>query len=113
MDQTPARLATFSLRLQRIKTVFLRKSLVGIRPRLPLILLGVGVLLLAALSVLNYLNSVRVVETELRGELKRDALAITRHIERQLHEREDALVSLAQSAALRDYVRGATQSPLG
>jgi signal transduction histidine kinase len=82
----------------------------GIRPRLLLILLGVGVLLLAALSLFNYLNSVSVVEAELRGEMRRDALAITQHIERQLHEREDALASLAQSAALRDYVRGASQS---
>jgi signal transduction histidine kinase len=82
----------------------------GIRPRPLLIILGIGVLLLVALTFINYLNSLSVVEAELRGEVGRDALAITRHIESRLRERVDTLSSLAQSASLHDYLRSVSQS---
>lgn len=81
----------------------------GIRPRTVLILLGAGVLVLVALGVFNFLHSASVLETELRGEMKRDALGITRHIETSLREREQAIVALADSTFVRSYLRSAME----
>lgn len=81
----------------------------GIRPRLLLIILGVGLLLLVALSLVNYLNSLSVVQAQLRGEVGRDALAITRRIESQLSERKQAIAALASSPFIRSYIVSAMQ----
>lgn len=59
-----------------------------------------------SLSVLLYWNSVRSVEMLLRSEVESDADRIVRGVEANLRERELGLVTLANSAALQDYVFG-------
>jgi signal transduction histidine kinase len=76
----------------------------GIKPRPLLITLGVGILFLVALNLISYLNSLSVVEAQLRGEMGRDALAITRRIESQLSEREQAIAALADLPSVSSYV---------
>ncbi|MDT4967846.1 MAG: hypothetical protein QOJ64_2583 [Acidobacteriota bacterium] len=75
----------------------------SIRPKL-LLILAIGVVPLVALSVVNYLNGVKVVEAQLRTDLARDAQAISRNIKSRLAEREEAMVSLANSRALKEYL---------
>ncbi|MBV9209594.1 MAG: HAMP domain-containing protein [Acidobacteria bacterium] len=58
------------------------------------------------LSVLLYWNGVRSVESLLRSEVESEAVRIGRGIEAHLREREVAMMSLASSAALQDYVSG-------
>jgi signal transduction histidine kinase len=79
---------------------------VGIRPKLFLIFFALGVAPMLSLSVLLYWNGVRSVETLLRSEVEGDAEGIVRGVEANLRERELGLVSLANSAALQDYVFG-------
>ena len=78
-------------------------SLMSIRPKL-LLILAIGVVPLVALSVVNYLHGVRVVEAQLRSDLDRDAQAISRNVKSRLAEREDAMVSLANTRALTEYL---------
>jgi signal transduction histidine kinase len=84
---------------------------VGIRPKLLIIFVALGVVPFVALSVISYLNGVRSIETQLRSDVERDALAVARDVETRLREREETLVSLARSPVLREYVRSATQQP--
>src|SRR5438270_12403678 len=81
----------------------------GIRPRILLILLLVGVSPALALSVFNYLSGARVVETELRDSVQRDARAVASLVEKRLREREVASASLARSTGLRSLVLSQTQ----
>jgi signal transduction histidine kinase len=84
---------------------------VGIRPKLLIIFVALGVVPFVALSVISYLNGVRSIETHLRSEVERDAQAVARDVEARLHEREETLVSLARSPTLREYVRSTIGQP--
>jgi signal transduction histidine kinase len=85
---------------------------VGIRPKLLIIFVALGVIPFVALSVVSYLNGVRSVEAQLRTEVQREAQAVTSDIEARLREREETLVSLARSPTLREYVQSsATAQP--
>lgn len=77
----------------------------GTRPKLLLLLMALGVVPLVALSIITYLNSVRTVEAQLRADVERDAQVVARSVETRLREREEALVSLARSTALSEYVQ--------
>src|SRR2546421_9825343 len=81
----------------------------GIRPRILLILLLIGVSPALALSVFNYLNSAHAIETELRTELQRSASVIASNVEKQLREREQAIVALASSPYVRGYIESAME----
>ena len=81
----------------------------GTRPKILLLFCGLGLIAVVALSVLNYQNATRAVETRLRAEIERETRAIARDVEVRLREREDALVALARSPGLRDYLRNAQQ----
>lgn len=81
----------------------------GIRPKLLIIFAALGVVPLVALSLINYLNGVRAVEAQLRGELQRGAQAVARNVEARLREREASLVSLSRSTAVSQYIQSATQ----
>jgi signal transduction histidine kinase len=83
----------------------------GTRPKILLLLFALGLLAVVALSVVNYRSGVRAVEGRLRGEVEREAHAIARDVEGHLREREEALIALARSPGLRDYVRSARQQP--
>jgi signal transduction histidine kinase len=76
----------------------------SIRPKLLLIFLALGILPLVALSVVNYLSSVRAVEAQLRTDVERDKQAVVRGLEARLHEREEDLLTLAHSSFVRGYV---------
>lgn len=82
------------------------------RSKILLLFFAVGVVPIVVLSVVNYRNGVRGVEARLRGEVEREAQGIARDVNTRLREREDALIALARSAAIRDYVRseGTSQS---
>lgn len=80
----------------------------SIRPKL-LLIVTLGIAPLAALSVINYFNGLKVVEAHLRADLERDAQAIARDVESRLSEREEALTSLSRSPLLRDYLRNRDQ----
>jgi signal transduction histidine kinase len=84
---------------------------VGIRPKLLLMFMALGVVPLVALSVFNYLSSARAVEAELRADAQRDALAVANDVEKRLGEREEAIASLARSAVVREYMQSATPLP--
>jgi signal transduction histidine kinase len=81
----------------------------GTRGKLLLLFLAIGVIPVVGLSIVNYLNGVRAVESQLRGEVEREARVIASDVESRLRERETALVALAHSPALRDYVRSEGQ----
>ena len=83
----------------------------GTRPKLLIIFAALGVVPLVALSVVNYLNGVRAVEAQLRGEVQRDALVVAQDVEMRLREREEAVVSLAHSPVLREYMQSVTLQP--
>lgn len=85
-------------------------SFMGIRPRILLILILLGVTPALALSVFNYLSGARVVETELRTVAEHDARAVASLVEKRLREREDVLASLARSTTLRSLVQSQDQS---
>ncbi|HKR02894.1 MAG TPA: ATP-binding protein [Pyrinomonadaceae bacterium] len=74
--------------------------------KLLLLFLAISVVPVVTLGFINYRSGVSAVETQLRGEVEREAQVITREFESRLREREDALSALARSPALRDYVRG-------
>ncbi|HKC63393.1 MAG TPA: ATP-binding protein [Pyrinomonadaceae bacterium] len=78
----------------------------GIRPRILLILILLGVSPALSLSLFNYLTGARVVETELRDVAQRDAHAVASDVEKRLREREDASATLSRSTALRSLVQG-------
>jgi signal transduction histidine kinase len=86
---------------------------VGIRPKLLIIFVALGVVPFVALSVIGYLNGVRSVEAQLRGEVERDGQAVAREVETRLSEREEALVSLARSPVMSEYIRGTMQRHAG
>ncbi len=77
----------------------------GTRSKILLLFFAIGVVPVVALSVVNYRNGVRGIETRLRGEVEHEAQGIARDVNTRLREREDALVALARSPAIRDYVR--------
>lgn len=77
----------------------------GTRPKLLLLFFAIGVIPVVVLSVINYLNGVRAIEGRLRGEVEGEARTIARYVDNRLREAEDALVALARSPAVRDYVR--------
>lgn len=81
----------------------------GIRPRLLLIIVLLGVSPALALSLFNYLAGARAVETELRDGAERDARAIASLVEKRLRERVDVLASLSRSATLRTLVQSQGQ----
>jgi signal transduction histidine kinase len=83
----------------------------GTRPKTLLLFCALGLVVVVALSIVNYRNGVRAVEARLRGELEREAHAIARDIDGHLREREESLVALARSPGLRDYLRSARQQP--
>jgi signal transduction histidine kinase len=83
----------------------------GTRPKLLIILTALGLVPLIALSVINYLNGVRAVETELRSEVQRDAAAVTHDVEMRLREHEEALIALSRSQGVREYMQSATPQP--
>lgn len=78
----------------------------GTRRKLLLVFLAFGVIAVVALSVVTYRSGVRAVEARLRGEVEREARGMARYVDNRLREREEALVALARSPAVRDYVRG-------
>lgn len=82
----------------------------GIRPKLLLIFTAFGVVPLVALSIINYLNGARTVEAQLRGDVGRDAQVVARAVKTRLREREEALVALAGSPVIREYVQSATKA---
>jgi signal transduction histidine kinase len=84
----------------------------GTRPKLLLLFFAIGVLPAVVLSALNYRSGVRAVEAQLRAEVEREARLIARDVEGRLREREDALVALARSPSLRDYVRSESRQQL-
>jgi len=88
---------------------------VGIRPRILLILILLGVSPALALSLFNYLSGARVIETELREVAQHDARAVASDVEKRLREREDVFATLARSTALRSLVQsqGEQQSSMG
>ena len=77
----------------------------GTRPKILLLFTLLGIIPMVVLSAVNYRNGVRAVEDGLSGELEREARAIAREVGNNLREREDALVALARSRVVRDYVR--------
>jgi signal transduction histidine kinase len=77
----------------------------GTRPKILLLFMMFGIIPVVVLSVVNYRQGVRTVEAGLRGELERQARGVAREVSNNLREREDALIALARSRALRDYVR--------
>jgi signal transduction histidine kinase len=79
----------------------------GTRSKILLFLTVFGIVPVIALSVVNYLMGVRAVEASLRKEVEREARGIARDVELGLREREEAILALARSPALRAYVRGA------
>ncbi|MBA3805619.1 MAG: cache domain-containing protein, partial [Acidobacteria bacterium] len=84
----------------------------GIRPKIFLIYLALGVVPVLVLIYVSNLNSVDVVEAMLRDDLERDAAAIARDVEARQREQEASLVALARSTSLRDYVQqGGKQQP--
>lgn len=83
----------------------------GTRPKLLLLFLAIGVIPVVVLSVVNYLNGVSTVESQLRGEVEREARIIAREVESRLREREKALTALARSVAVRDFVRSKRDQP--
>jgi signal transduction histidine kinase len=78
----------------------------GTRPKILLLFTILGIIPVVALSVINYQSGVRAVEARLRAEVEREARRIARDVGNGLHEREEAMVALARSLGLRDYVRG-------
>jgi signal transduction histidine kinase len=82
----------------------------GTRSKILLLFFAIGVVPVVALSVINYRNGVSAIKDRLRGEVEREAQGIARDISAQLREREDALVALARSPSLREYVRSETRS---
>lgn len=76
----------------------------GIRPRILLILLLLGVGPALAFSLFNYLTGARVIEADLREAVRRDARAVASDVEKRLREREEAFATLSRSAALRTLV---------
>ncbi len=77
----------------------------GTRSKILLLFLAVGVVPVVALSVINYRSGVRAIEARLRGEVEHEAQGIARDVSARLQEREDALLALARSPAIREYVR--------
>lgn len=77
----------------------------GTRPKILLLIALLGIVPVVALSILNYRNGVRAVEAGFRAELERETRGIAREVEQSLREREDALVALARSRLLQDYLR--------
>lgn len=83
----------------------------GTRSKILLLFFAVGVVPVVALSVLNYRSGVRAVEDHVRGEIEHEALGIARDVNTRLQEREESLIALARSPAIRDYVRSAGKPP--
>lgn len=81
----------------------------GTRSKILLLFFAVGVLPVVALSVINYRNGVRAIEAGLRSEVEHEAQGIARDVNTRLREREEALLALARSPAIRDYVRSGGQ----
>jgi signal transduction histidine kinase len=77
----------------------------GTRSKILLLFFAIGVVPIVALSVVNYRNGVRAVEARLHGEVEREAQGIARDVNTRLREHEDALIALARSPAIRDYVQ--------
>jgi signal transduction histidine kinase len=82
---------------------------VGIRPKLLTIFVALGVVPFVALSVISYLSGMRSAEAQLRGEVQRDTQVVAREVETRLREREEALVSLARSPVMSEYVGSTMQ----
>src|SRR5688500_1261579 len=82
-----------------------------IRSKLLLSLTALAILSVVALSLISYLRGASEVEARLRGEVERAARGIARDVGARLREREETLISLARSPALRSYVlQGAASS---
>lgn len=65
-----------------------------------------GVLLpLLLLCLIVYVSGRRAVEAQLRNELERDALTLTREVNAALREHQAALVALAHTPSIHDYVQ--------
>jgi signal transduction histidine kinase len=83
----------------------------GTRSKILLLFFAIGVVPVVALSVVNYRNGVSAIKDRLRGEVEREAQGIARDISARLREREDALLALARSPSLREYMRGGGKKP--
>ncbi|MGB7924764.1 MAG: ATP-binding protein [Pyrinomonadaceae bacterium] len=84
----------------------------GIRPKFFLIFFALGLLPTLGLSSVNYWYGTRAVESLLRSDVERDALAVARSLETLEHEHEARLTALAAARSVRDYVRrGAKPQP--
>jgi signal transduction histidine kinase len=75
------------------------------RSKILLLFFVVAVVPLIALSFISHRKGVRAIEDRVRGEVEREAQAIARDVNARLGEREEALISLARSPAVRDYVK--------
>jgi signal transduction histidine kinase len=84
----------------------------GTRPKILLLFAVLGIIPMVVLSVVNYQNGVRAVAERLRGEVEREAREIAHNVGDRLHEREDSMVALSRSRALRDYVGSKGKSPV-
>src|SRR5215213_2022097 len=82
----------------------------GTRPKILLLFALLGIIPMVALSVVNYQNGVRAVADRLREEVQREAREIAHNVGDHLREREDSMVLLSRSRALRDYV-GSKRKP--
>lgn len=85
-------------------------SKLKIRPKLFLLFFGACIAPLLFLCALNYVSDVRNAEAELRSNVEEDATGLAQRIESSLHEQRTALIALARSSALRDYVRGGREA---
>jgi signal transduction histidine kinase len=77
----------------------------NIRPKLFLLVFALALAALLALCVVSYWQSTRERESALRESLRRDADWIAIRLTHALTERESSLTILAQSSALRTYLR--------
>ncbi len=77
----------------------------GTRSKILLLFFAIGVVPVVALSIVNYRSGVRAIEARLRGEVEHESQGIARDVSARLREREDALLALARSPAIRSYVQ--------
>ena len=75
----------------------------GIRPKIFLLFLAIGVVPLLLIVVFNYVNSLRAAESLLRDDAERERAAIVNNIEEGLRLRENELTALSRSRSILDY----------
>ena len=69
--------------------------------------MALGVVPFVALSIVNSSSGARALESQLRSDVQRETEAIARAVELRLREREEELIALSRSNAVRGYVDSA------